>query len=87
MLRSTVKINAVMSSWVKKLGWNSLTIAKGPAILGYSFQKRIIPRASVLQFLHSKGLVNKNASLHTPFHMTEKLFLQKFVKCFKEETP
>ncbi|XP_028784115.1 uncharacterized protein LOC114740152 [Neltuma alba] len=84
MLAGKDKINAVMSFWVNQLGWNSLLLLKRPTFIGFSLKKRIIPRASVLQFLYSKGLVKKNASVVRPFVLPEKQFLERYVKCFKE---
>jgi mTERF domain-containing protein len=86
MLVSIDKVNLVMSYWVNQLGWNSLALIKCPLIFGFSLEKRVIPRASILQFLLMKGLRKKNASLVTPFIYTEKLFLDKFVFNFKEES-
>ncbi|KAI4317616.1 hypothetical protein L6164_025474 [Bauhinia variegata] len=86
MLSSVDKINAVMNLWVNQLGWNSLSLVKGPVIIQLSLEKRIIPRAAVVQFLLSKGLRSKNASLVTPFYLTEKMFLEKYVKCFEESS-
>jgi mTERF domain-containing protein, mitochondrial len=51
-----------------------------------SLDKRIIPRASVLQFLTSKGLRKKKAAISRPFAISEELFLDRFVKCFKEDS-
>jgi mTERF domain-containing protein, mitochondrial len=42
--------------------------------------------AAILKFLVSKGLRREDAALNTPFAMSEKLFLDKFVKCFKEDS-
>ncbi|XP_045789833.1 uncharacterized protein LOC123884715 [Trifolium pratense] len=78
------KINLVMNFWVNQLGWDSLALIKCPHMFGYSLHKRIIPRASVLQYLLTKGLLEKNASLVKPFTYSEKLFLSKFVFRFKE---
>ncbi|KEH37288.1 putative transcription regulator mTERF family [Medicago truncatula] len=86
MLVSIHKIDSSMSFWVNQLGWNSLALIKLPQMFSYSLEKRIIPRASVLQFLLMKGLRKKNASLTTPFTYSEKLFLSKFVFRFKEES-
>ncbi|CAJ2662046.1 unnamed protein product [Trifolium pratense] len=80
------KINLVMSFWVNQLGWNSLALTKCPNMFTYSLHKRIIPRASVLQFLLMKGLLEKKASLVNPFKHSEDLFLEKFVFSFKEES-
>ena len=85
MLRSKDKLNAVMSFWIGQLGWGPSALRGRPALFGFSLEKRLIPRASVIQYLLSKGLMKKNASLATPFGLTEKLFLQKFVTCFKED--
>jgi len=86
MLTSIDKINSVMSFWVNQLGWDSLALAKFPQMFCYSLEKRIIPRAFVVQFLLMKGLREKNASLVAPFTYSEKLFLSKFVFSFKEES-
>jgi mTERF domain-containing protein len=48
-------------------------------------ENRIIPRASVVSYLISKGLIEKNVELSTPFSVIEKVFLEKYVHCFKEE--
>ncbi|KAJ1414240.1 Transcription termination factor, mitochondrial/chloroplastic [Sesbania bispinosa] len=84
MMASEEKIEAVMEFWVNHMGWESLMLAKHPQILCLSLEKRVIPRAFVLQFLQSRGLI-KDAKMATPFKVSEKLFLQKFVNCFKEE--
>jgi mTERF domain-containing protein len=55
-------------------------------MFAFSLHKRIIPRASVLQYLLMKGLLKKNASIVTPFTYSEKLFFSKFVFSFKEES-
>ncbi|XP_057430228.1 uncharacterized protein LOC130723266 [Lotus japonicus] len=86
MLQSSDKINLVLSFWVNQMGWDSLALVKGPGIFAYNLQKRIIPRAAVLQFLLKKGLRKKNSSLIKPFSMPEEEFLNKFVLCFVEES-
>ena len=83
MLTSIDKINLVMNFWVNQLGRDAMAIAKTPYILSSSLEKRIIPRASVV--LLNKGLTNKNASLTYPFVVTDKLFLNMFIKRFENE--
>ena len=85
-LVSIDKINLVMSFWVNQLGWNSLALTKRPHIFSYSLEKRIIPRASVLQFLLTKGLREKNGNLVAPLTYREELFFSKFVFSFNEES-
>ncbi|XP_058726487.1 uncharacterized protein LOC131597840 [Vicia villosa] len=86
MLTSVDKINVVMSFWVNQLGWDAMAIAKTPYILTLSLEKRIIPRGAVMQFLLDKGLRNKSASLTCPFVVSEKMFLDMFIKRFKNES-
>ncbi|KAJ1407628.1 Transcription termination factor, mitochondrial/chloroplastic [Sesbania bispinosa] len=85
MLRSSDKINRVMQFWVNQLGWDSSYLVKAPGIFSYSLEKWVIPRASVVHYLLSKGLRSKNASLLAPFFVSEKVFLQMCVTCFDEE--
>ena len=85
-LVSIDKINLLMSFWVNQLGWDALALAKGPSVFSSSFEKRVLPRASALQYLLKKGLRKKNASLTTPFGVTDKLFLDRYIKHFKEES-
>ncbi|CAK8572245.1 unnamed protein product [Lathyrus sativus] len=86
MLTSIDKINLVMNFWVNQLGWDALDLAKHPAVFSLSLEKRIIPRASVVQFLLNNGLRNNNASLTTPFTVPEKVFLDRFIKRFEKES-
>ncbi|PNY04394.1 hypothetical protein L195_g000815 [Trifolium pratense] len=85
MLRSTDKLNAVMRFWIKQLGWDRLLLLVAPDLFGFSIEKRLIPRASVVQYLLSKGLMKKNASLITPFYCSDQVFLQRYVNNFEEE--
>jgi mTERF domain-containing protein len=54
-------------------------------LFGFSIEKRLIPRASVVQYLLSKGLRKKDASLITPFYCSDELFIQRYVNHFEEE--
>ncbi|PNY06534.1 hypothetical protein L195_g003003 [Trifolium pratense] len=85
MLASTDKINRVMQFWVNDLGWDSSYLAKGPGMFSYALEKRIVPRAMVVICLQTKGLRSESASLLSPFYVSEKVFLERFVLCFKEE--
>ena len=49
-------------------------------------EKTIIPRALVVQYLLAKGLRKKSASCYTPFVVSEKEFMEKYVIRFKEDT-
>jgi mTERF domain-containing protein len=86
MLVSINKINLLMSFWVNQMGWDVLALVKGPSVFSNSLEKSIIPRASVVQFLLKKGLRKKDASLTCPFLVSEQLFLDMFIKPFKESS-
>ncbi|XP_027901993.1 uncharacterized protein LOC114162339 isoform X1 [Vigna unguiculata] len=86
MLTSIKKINVLMNLWVNELGRDALELVQGPKIFGLSMEKRIIPRARVVQHLLAKGLRKSSASFITPICVSEKVFLERFVACFKEES-
>ncbi|CAK8531731.1 unnamed protein product [Lathyrus sativus] len=86
MLTSIEKIDLVMNFWVNQLGWDALVLAKQPSLLSLSLEKRITPRAAVVQFLLNNGLRNKNASLSSPFVVPEEIFLDRFIKRFEKES-
>ncbi|CAK8563666.1 unnamed protein product [Lathyrus sativus] len=85
MLRSADKLNAVMSFWIKQLGWDPSVLLAAPDLFGFSLEKRLIPRASVVRYLLSKGLIKKSASLYTPFNLSDELFMKKYVSSYEEE--
>ena len=87
MMLSEDKIMATMDFFFNKMGKKSSLIAPRPLLLSLSLEKRMIPRYSVVQFLLSKGLIDKDFSLTAVFQSTEKKFLQKFVNAYKEEAP
>ncbi|WVY89525.1 hypothetical protein V8G54_035039 [Vigna mungo] len=87
MLCSMEKLDAVTGFWVGRLGWDRSALIAYPSLFKYSFEKRLVPRALVLQHLLSRGLVKKNASISTLFCQSGEEFLKKYVRSFKEETP
>lgn len=55
MLASINRINLVMSFWVNQVGLDALALAKETRVFGLSMERRIIPRAAVMQFLMRKN--------------------------------
>lgn len=86
MTLSEEKVVAVMDLFVNKLGWESSFIAKNPTLVSYSLEKRLTPRALVLQFLVSQGLIEKSFRSTTFFIASENKFLQQFINQRAEST-
>ncbi|XP_031285812.1 uncharacterized protein LOC116144509 [Pistacia vera] len=85
MVTSVDKIMGVMDHFVNKMGWEPSVIMKQYNLLTLSLEKRIIPRASVLQYLSSTGLLKNNPYKEVAsFRLPEETFLQRFVNCYDE---
>lgn len=87
MVISDSKVGEIMDFFVTHMGWDSMVVAKNPKLLSFSLHKRILPRASVIQFLHSNGLIRRNVTHISAFLISEKLFLQRFIDDLKEKAP
>ncbi|KAL7210403.1 hypothetical protein ACSBR1_031875 [Camellia fascicularis] len=88
MMASKHKIMRVMEFFVNKMGWDSSFLARSPILIGFSLEKRIVPRCAVYQVLLSKGLIkNNNFNLANMLKKPEKWFLKKVVNCHEEEVP
>ncbi|KAL4642875.1 hypothetical protein ACB092_02G051300 [Castanea dentata] len=85
IIASEDKIMRVMEFFINKMGLEPSLIVKCPRLLTYSLEKRLIPRASVIQVLQSEGLVKKDFYLPRVFGCAEELFLQKFVMPYEKE--
>ncbi|KAJ6673004.1 hypothetical protein OIU79_026093 [Salix purpurea] len=84
MMTSENKIMAGMDFLVNNMGCESSYVAKHPILLFLSLEKRLIPRASILEFLQSNNLIDEKPNLVTLFKYSEKSFLHKFVDGFDE---
>jgi mTERF domain-containing protein, mitochondrial len=73
-----------MSFWVEELGWDPSLLLAEPTLFGYSIEKMLSPRASIVKYLLSKGLMKEGASLCTPFYLTDENFQRRYVKRFEE---
>ncbi|KAL1226102.1 Transcription termination factor MTERF15 [Cardamine amara subsp. amara] len=69
-----------MEFLVKKMNWPLKSVVSNPAGLGYSLQKRIVPRCNVINALRSKGLLGSEMpSMSTVLSSTDEMFLNWFV--------
>ncbi|KAK9912753.1 hypothetical protein M0R45_036598 [Rubus argutus] len=87
MFKSEKKIMQVMEFLVNKMGWSSGMIVKFPQIIGFSLEKRIIPRCSVVKVLLLKGLIQEKFSWSTVFCYADKLFVSRFVIRYLDKVP
>ncbi|KAJ4965843.1 hypothetical protein NE237_017692 [Protea cynaroides] len=87
MILSEKKIMSHMDFFVKRMGLESAVIINNPVIMGYSLEKRIVPRCSVLRVLTLKGLVKKDIKIGYLLNQSEKQFLGKFVTKNVREVP
>ncbi|XP_077249370.1 uncharacterized protein LOC143888866 [Tasmannia lanceolata] len=87
MIVSEKKIRRGMDFFVNEMNCKPSSISKYADILSLSFEKRIVPRCSVLQVLMSKGLINKDLCLSRPLRVNEKDFLEKFVIKYLHRVP
>ncbi|CAL9237831.1 unnamed protein product [Arabidopsis halleri] len=66
---------------VKKMNWPIKALVSNPAILGYSMEKRTVPRGNVIKALISKGLIGSELpSISHVFICTNQVFLNRYVK-------
>ncbi|KAJ4744886.1 Mitochondrial transcription termination factor-like [Rhynchospora pubera] len=80
------KVKSNMDFLVRKAGFESRSIALQPMLLGYSVQKVLIPRYTVLRDLQAKGL-KKKYSLFSAAVMSESNFLERYVVPHEKDVP
>ncbi|KAF5733730.1 hypothetical protein HS088_TW16G00170 [Tripterygium wilfordii] len=84
---SEENITRKMDFFVNKLGWPPATVAKLPYLLGFSMEKRIIPRSSVIEILINKGLIMEKPALSSLLTISDNRFLDRFVVTYQEQVP
>ncbi|CAA7029830.1 unnamed protein product [Microthlaspi erraticum] len=68
---------------VEEMNWPLKALASQPQVLGYSMEKRIVPRCNVIKALMSKGLLGKGnelPSIGTMFPISDEAFLNNYVR-------
>ncbi|XP_019082750.1 PREDICTED: uncharacterized protein LOC104705172, partial [Camelina sativa] len=66
---------------VKKMNWPLKALVSNPAVLGYSMEKRIVPRCNVINALIPKGLIGSELpSISYVFICSNEVFLDRYVK-------
>ncbi|EOY06450.1 Mitochondrial transcription termination factor family protein, putative [Theobroma cacao] len=86
MIASENKISPAMDFFVNKMGWEANAVVERPILISLSLEKRILPRAPVLQFVLSKGwLEEKVSKVAWMFTCPEKRFVRKCLTWHKYE--
>ncbi|KAL1213271.1 Transcription termination factor MTERF4 [Cardamine amara subsp. amara] len=71
---------------VKKMNWPLKAVVSTPAVLGYSLEKRTIPRCNVIKALMSKGLIERKLPpMSTVLVCTDEAFLNRYVRNHDEK--
>ncbi|EOA25354.1 hypothetical protein CARUB_v10018684mg [Capsella rubella] len=73
---------------VKKMNWPLEAVVLIPAVLGYSLEKRIMPRCNVIKALMSKRLIgSENPPISSVLVCTDQEFLNRYVMKHNELVP
>jgi mTERF domain-containing protein, mitochondrial len=83
---STDNIKSHMDFLIQKAKLDTRIVTSHPFLLGYSLEKRLVPRHNVLSILAAKGL-KKDLSLSSVCYFTERRFREKFVEPYKKDVP
>lgn len=82
---SEKKLLSGMDFLLKEASCEPSYVARHPVLLGFSVEKRLMPRFQILQFLKMKELPGTNVDLCTAMAMPEKKFQDKFFLPNREE--
>lgn len=84
---SEANIRAKVEFLVETAGCTQKYIALRPNLLGYSLEKRLVPRHQVMKILKSKGLFPRKQDLYTIVCLSEKDFLGSIVQPHENTEP
>ncbi|KFK40597.1 hypothetical protein AALP_AA2G016300 [Arabis alpina] len=66
---------------VKTMNWSLKAVVSNPAVIGYSLEKRTVPRCNVIKALVSKGLLGSELpKMSSVLVCTDEVFLNRFVR-------
>ncbi|CAL1403542.1 unnamed protein product [Linum trigynum] len=85
MCASEEKIMQIMEFLVNELGWESEAAARWPCIFGFSFEKRVVPRCSVVQLLRLRGFIDDIPGFGSFLYCAEDRFKVNFVANYPDD--
>ncbi|KAJ9696996.1 hypothetical protein PVL29_008968 [Vitis rotundifolia] len=87
MQLSEKKVTKVLDFLVNKMGLQPAVVARAPIAICLNFEKRVVPRCSVVKVLLLKGSTKKDLKLGTFLNLPEGDFLDKYVIKYQDEIP
>lgn len=84
---SEEKLRRAMDFLLKEAGYQPSYVARRAVLLGYSIDRRLIPRFYVLQFLKNRGLPGGDNDLLTAMMISEKKFMAKYLALVQQALP
>ena len=87
MRLSEKHVMKVLDFLVNKMGWQPAAVSRDPVAICLNFEKRVVPRCSVVKVLLLKGLVKKVMRSSTFLKLTERDFLDKYVIKHQDNVP
>ncbi|CAA0823568.1 Mitochondrial transcription termination factor family protein [Striga hermonthica] len=83
--KSEEKLKRKVEFFTRTVGVDRSMLVGSPTLLTFSVEKRVIPRLRVMEIVKSRGLLEKEPSVVTLLHMTEKKFLSVYVSRFSSD--
>ncbi|KAK4846643.1 hypothetical protein QYF36_020243 [Acer negundo] len=87
VLTSVKKIGILMNFFMEKLGLKPSEFVRRPKLFSVSFERRIIPRWSVIKVLKSKKLLEMHVDVGLSLSVSSMDFKKKFVIPYIDKTP
>ncbi|CAL4922053.1 unnamed protein product [Urochloa decumbens] len=72
---------------IKEVGLEPQYIVQRPALLGYSLEKRLVPRHCVMKLLLAKGLLDSNTSFNSLALVREETFKLRYIDRCRDSVP
>jgi mTERF domain-containing protein, mitochondrial len=80
------KVRQLMTFFVEKLGWTPEYVSACPTALSFSYEKRVLPRCTVLSLLALRCVIKPGIKM-SRLMMSEKKFVQRYITTYQEVIP
>lgn len=84
---SEERIRTAVNFLTRDVGLEIPYIAQRPVLVMYSYERRLLPRHSLLNILNEKGLLYPELDFYSVIALTEKKFLDKYVHPYEKSIP